>query len=79
MSETVRAIGPTVSWGAATPITPERLMSPTVGFRPTMPLMEDGRTTDPSTSAPRAAVHRLAATDTAEPEDCDPDGLRSRA
>jgi hypothetical protein len=57
---------------------PERLTSPTVGFRPTMPLIEAGQTIEPSVSVPTAAAARPAATATPEPE-LDPQGLRSRA
>ena len=57
---------------------PLRLTSPTVGFRPTMPLMDAGLTIDPSVSVPTAMVHRFAATATADPE-LEPDGVRSSA
>src|SRR5271163_4356929 len=55
---------------------PLRLTSPTVGFRPTMPLIEAGLTIEPSVSVPTATAHRFAATATADPE-LDPDGSRS--
>jgi hypothetical protein len=57
---------------------PLRLTKPTVGFKPTMPLMDAGLTIDPSVSVPTATAHRLAATATAEPE-LDPDGDLSSA
>ncbi len=67
-SRTVRAIGPAVSCVCEMGITPDRLMRPTVGLMPTMPLMEDGLMTEPSVSVPTAAAQRLAATATPEPE-----------
>jgi len=57
---------------------PLRLIRPTVGLMPTMPLTEAGETTDPSVSVPTATAHRFAATATPEPE-LEPEGLRSRA
>jgi hypothetical protein len=65
-----------VSWGGETPITPCRLISPTVGLMPTMPLLDAGREIEPSTSAPSDTRPRLAATATAEPA-LEPSGLRS--
>jgi hypothetical protein len=55
---------------------PERLMSPTVGLRPTTPFAEAGHTIDPSVSVPTAAAPKFAETATADPE-LDPHGLRS--
>src|SRR5712692_4523882 len=57
---------------------PARLTNPTVGFIPTMPLIDDGLTIEPSVSVPIAAAQRLAATATADPE-LEPEGLRSNA
>src|SRR5437667_11843764 len=57
---------------------PLRLISPSVGLMPTIPLVEEGETIEPSVSVPTAAAHRLAATATAEPE-LEPEGLRSSA
>src|SRR5277367_3963812 len=54
---------------------PLRLTSPTVGFRPTMPLIEAGLTIEPLVSVPTATAHKFAATATADPE-LDPDGER---
>src|SRR5215213_2447137 len=56
---------------------PERLTSPTVGFKPTTPFAEAGHTIEPSVSVPTAIAPRLALTATAEPE-LDPHGFRSR-
>ena len=57
---------------------PERLTRPTVGLRPTMPLIAAGQVIEPSVSVPMAAAHRPAATATAEPV-LDPQPLRSSA
>src|SRR5438046_10767811 len=57
---------------------PARLISPTVGLIPTMPLVDEGDTIDPSVSVPAATAQRFAATATAEPE-LEPEGLRSSA
>src|SRR5947208_2076108 len=57
---------------------PERLTRPSVGLMPTIPLAEDGQTTDPSVSVPIAAAQRFAATAAPEPE-LEPHGLRSSA
>src|SRR5580704_14990999 len=57
---------------------PVRLTRPTVGFKPTMPLIEAGLTMDPSVSVPTAMAHKFEETATADPE-LDPDGVRSVA
>ena len=57
---------------------PVRLTSPTVGLMPTMPLMEEGLTIEPSVSVPTATVQRLAVTAAAEPE-LEPDVFLSSA
>src|SRR5437763_16963142 len=57
---------------------PARLISPSVGLIPTMPLVDEGETIDPSVSVPTATAHRFAATATPEPE-LEPEGLRSSA
>src|SRR5258708_40192094 len=57
---------------------PRRLTKPTVGFNPTMPLIEAGLTMEPSVSVPTAMAHKFAETATADPE-LDPDGVRSAA
>src|SRR5713226_6292261 len=75
-SATLRACGPTVSCECEMGITPWRLVIPTVGLIPTMPEAEDGLMIEPSVSVPSAATHRLAETETAEPE-LEPPGLRS--
>jgi len=56
-------------------IIPDRLISPTVGFIPTIPLLCEGQTIEPLVSVPIASMVRLADTATAEPE-LDPQGLR---
>src|SRR4030042_4931077 len=75
-SSTVRHIGPGVSWVNDIGIMPERLSKPTVGLIPTMPLLFEGHTIEPSVSVPIAAMHRLADTATPDPE-LEPHGLRS--
>src|SRR5207302_564825 len=77
-SATVRAIGPAVSWLWAIGTMPLRLRRPSVGLIPTMPLLLEGETIDPSVSVPIAAAQRFAATAAPDPE-LDPDGLRSSA
>src|SRR5688500_16525229 len=54
-----------------------RLISPTVGLSPTIPVADEGHTIDPSVSVPTATAVRLAATATPDPE-LEPHGLRSR-
>ena len=56
-------------------IIPERLISPTVGFIPTIPLLWEGQTMEPFVSVPMASTVRLAETATADPE-LEPQGLR---
>ena len=58
-------------------IMPVRLISPTVGLMPTIPLLFDGQTIEPFVSVPMAIMDRLADTATPEPE-LEPHGLRSR-
>src|SRR5437868_12469342 len=55
-----------------------RLTSPTVGFRPTMPLIAAGQVTEPSVSVPMARRTRPAATAAPLPLEL-PQGLRSSA
>jgi hypothetical protein len=57
---------------------PLRLIRPTVGFMPTMPLSDDGETIEPSVSVPTESAHRFAEVATPDPE-LDPEGLRSSA
>src|SRR3954471_329072 len=57
---------------------PARLTRPSVGLKPTSPLLFDGDTMEPSVSVPTATAARLAAIAAPEPE-LDPDGLRSSA
>ena len=75
-SVTVRHIGPGVSCVYEIGTIPERLISPTVGFIPTMPLLFEGHTIEPLVSVPIAAMQRLAETATPDPE-LEPQGLRS--
>src|SRR5262245_48424780 len=51
--------------------------SPRVGLRPTIRLLPEGQTIEPSVSVPTEAAHRLAAVPTAEPE-LDPHGSKLR-
>src|SRR5947207_1397989 len=69
-------MGPTVSWLWAMGITPDRLVSPRVGFIPAREVVDDGQTIEPSVSVPRAAAARFAAIAVPEPE-LDPHGLWS--
>ena len=57
---------------------PERLTSPTVGFRPTIPLTDEGHTTEPLVSVPIAPAQKFAETAAPDPEE-DPHGFRSTA
>ena len=75
-SVTVRAMGPAPSWLWEIGMIPERLVSPTVGLMPTIPLAEDGHTIEPSVSVPMASAHRFADTAAPDPE-LEPQGLRS--
>src|ERR1700730_4478188 len=77
-SRTVRAIGPDVSWLCDIGIVPARLIKPSVGLIPTIPLADDGHTIDPSVSVPTATVQRFAETAAPDPE-LEPQGFRSRA
>src|SRR5258708_5249671 len=67
-SVTVRPMGPAVSWLWAMGIMPSCDIRPTVGFRPTIRLLEAGQVIEPSVSVPRAAAHILVAAATVEPE-----------
>src|SRR5207248_9946991 len=55
-----------------------RLTRPTVGFKPTMPLIADGQVTEPSVSVPIASRTSPAATAAPLPLEL-PHGLRSSA
>src|SRR5205807_5029211 len=74
-SVTVRHIGPAVSLLCAIGIIPSCETSPTVGLSPTLRLLPEGQTTEPSVSIPTEAAQRLAAAATAEPE-LDPHGSK---
>ena len=56
---------------------PERLQSPTVGFTPTRPLIDEGQTMEPSVSVPMARAAKLAEQAAPEPE-LEPQGFRSK-
>src|SRR5262245_49015424 len=75
-SATVRLCGPTVSWVCESGTTPARLMSPTVGLRPTTPLALPGQTMLPSVSLPSDTAAKFADAAAPEPE-LDPHALRS--
>ena len=77
-SRTVLVIGPGVSWLWLIGTTCVRLTSPSVGLRPTSPLIEAGQITDPSVSVPSAAAAKLAATAAPDPDD-EPQAVRSSA
>ena len=53
-------------------------MRPSVGLIPTMPLVEDGHTMEPSVSVPIASAQRFAETAAPDPE-LEPQALRSSA
>ena len=72
----MRAIGPALSWLWAIGMMPERLIRPSVGLIPTMPLVCDGQMIEPSVSVPRAAAQKEAATAAAEPDE-EPQAERS--
>ena len=57
---------------------PDLPTRPTVGLMPTIPLADDGQTTEPLVSVPMAMAQKLAAAAAPEPE-LEPHGLRSRA
>jgi hypothetical protein len=67
-SPTVFVIGPAVSCVDEMGMMPARLTSPTVGLKPTTPLIDDGHTIEPFVSVPIAADAVPVATATAEPE-----------
>src|SRR3954453_7211243 len=77
-SRTLAVIGPAVSWLWLIGTTCVRLTRPTVGFKPTMPLIAAGHVIDPSVSVPIARRTNPAATAAPLPLD-DPHGLRSSA
>ena len=66
-----------VSWVCEIGTTPVRLVRPTVGFTPTIPLVWAGQTMEPSVSVARATTQRSEETATAEPE-LEPHGLWER-
>ena len=68
-SATVRVIGPQVSSVSLSVRIPWRLISPSVGLRPTTPHMLAGRRIEPPASLPRLAKTRRPATAAAEPLD----------
>src|ERR1700758_5445833 len=71
-------MGPAVSWLWLMGTMRLRLTNPTVGLRPTTPLIAAGQVMEPSVSVPMAALTSPAATAAALPED-DPQGSRSSA
>jgi hypothetical protein len=75
-SVTVRVIGPAVSWLWLIGTMWVRDTRPTVGLRPTRPLIAAGQVIEPSVSVPIAAGARPAATAAPEPLD-EPQALRS--
>ena len=77
-SATLRAIGPAVSCVEEIGTTCVRLTMPTVGLKPTTPLMLAGQVMDPFVSVPIAAQAKPAATAAPLPEE-EPQALRSIA
>src|SRR5215211_4776943 len=59
-------------------MTPLRLINPSVGLIPTIPLVCDGQMIEPSVSVPTAAAQKLAATAAPDPEE-EPQAVRSKA
>ena len=76
-SDTVRHIGPAVSWRGEIGTTPLPLTTPHGRLDPTNHSTRTARI-DPLVSVPMAAAQKLAAAATAEPA-LEPEGLRSRA
>ena len=74
-SATVRPCGPTVSWVCEIGTTPARLVSPTVGLRPTTPFALPGHTMLPSVSVPSDTAAKFAVAAAPDPE-LEPQGLR---
>src|SRR5690349_23672792 len=77
-SRTLAVIGPAVSWLWLIGTMKVRLTRPTVGFSPTIPLIEAGQVTDPSVSVPIAYSTIPAATTAPLPLEL-PHVLRSSA
>src|SRR6056297_1889473 len=71
-SRTVRVSGPTVSSVPDSANTPERPISPAVGFNPTSPQAAAGNRIEPPVSDPSAAGTAPAATAAPEPDDDPP-------
>src|SRR2546426_866840 len=76
-SSTVLVIGPTWSIVQASVVTPRLLTNPYVGFRPTIPLKQEGTRIDPPVSVPMAARHMSDETAAPDPA-LEPPGCRSR-
>src|SRR3954469_15149195 len=77
-SRKVKVIGPAVSWLWLIGTIWVRLTRPTVGLKPTMPLIAAGQVIQPSVSVPIAPRTIPAATASPLPED-EPQGLRLSA
>ena len=77
-SRTSLVIGPAVSWLWLIGTMWVRLTSPTVGFSPTIPLIDAGQVIDPSVSVPMAKRTSPAATAAPLPLEL-PQVLRSSA
>ena len=75
---TLRAIGPAVSCVLEIGTTCVRLTTPTLGLKPTTPLIEAGQVIEPLVSVPIAAQAKPAATAAPLPEE-EPQLLRSIA
>ena len=66
VSFAVRAIGPNVSREADNGMVPKRLTRPEVGFKPVIPLQQDGKRIEPPVSDPMAP--KISLEDTAAPD-----------
>src|SRR5690554_1890121 len=75
MSDTCRASGPNVSYGALTGTPPRFEMRPTVGRRPATPQKAAGMRIEPPVSLPIDTTHMSVATDAPEPP-LEPPGTR---
>ena len=77
-SRTVRVIGPAVSWLWLIGTMRVRGIRPSVGLRPTSPVMDEGQMIEPLVSLPMAPGARRAATAAPDPLD-EPQVVRSSA
>ena len=76
-SATVRVMGPAVSCSGEIGTMPVRETRPTVGFRPTIPVIAAGQVIEPSVSVPMARAASPAAIAAPDPAD-EPQAVRSK-